>query len=80
MSAEILVVFILWSPSTFVYYVMKIRCFIVGQVYCSCSACCGCVNVKIPTTNTSIKAYAFNNCSGTAAARATQLRNVIIPT
>ena len=35
---------------------------LIDGVYCSCSSCCGCENVIVPTTNTSIADYAFSSC------------------
>ena len=60
-------------------YVLKIYdiciCLSVEGVYCSCTACCGCANVTIPTTATSIANSAFYSCGG-----GTQLIHVIIST
>ena len=53
---------------------LKDTLFLEG-VYCSCSACCGCTDVTIPTNTTSIANNAFYNCQG-----GYQLSNVVIST
>ena len=50
-------------------------CLSIVGAYCSCFSCCGCANVTIPTTTTSIADNAFNQCGG-----GTQLIHVIVTT
>ena len=43
--------------------------------YCTCNSCCGCANVTIPTTTTTIEPQSFYHCGG-----GNELINLIIPT